>query len=194
MVKVGFIVEGTSDFIILKSDRFQKYLKHALSIESSEELILIAHNKSNLKTNLKSYLSRLEKEVEYIFIMVDQDDKEAQKKNKKYSPQDCPIVVVSEIINFRDNRHYHKANHIYIVMTREFEAWLLADVNLGYTFVGLPEEVINPSQIIEEQEKTTNHVIIAKRVVEKFSLERAAQNAPSAKRFLTKLKQLNPEE
>lgn len=194
MVKVGFIVEGTSDFIFLKSDKFLKYLKYTLSIETNEELMVIARCKSNLKTNLKSYLSKLEKVVDYIFIMVDQDDKEAQKKNKKYSPPDCPIVVVSEIINFRDNIHYHKDNHIYIVMTREFEAWLLADEKLGYTFEGQPEEVLNPSQIIEEQERVANHVIIVKRVVEKFSLERAAQNAPSANRFLTKLKQLNPTE
>lgn len=194
MVKVGFIVEGTSDFIIIKSDRFQKYLKHTLSIENRTDWNVIARSKSKLKTNLKSYLSKLEKEVEYIFIMVDQDDKEAQKKNKKHAPADCPMVVVSEIRNYRDNMHYHKDNHIYIVMTREFEAWLLADDNLGYTFEGQPEEVINPSKIVEKHEKTTNHVIIAKRVIDKFSFERAAQKAPSANRFLTKLKQLNPAE
>lgn len=194
MVKIGFIVEGTSDFIILKSDKFLNYLKYTLSIECNEELILVSHNKSSLKTNLKSYLKKLEKEVEYIFIMVDQDDKEAQKRNRKYSPADCPMEVVSEITNYRDNMHYLKDNHIYVVMTREFEAWLLADDRLGYIFDGQPEEVVNPSRIIEKQEKTKNHVIIAKRVIDKFSLERAALKAPSANRFLSKLKQLNTAE
>lgn len=192
MVKVGFIVEGTSDFIIIKSDRFQRYLKHDLRIECCENWIVIAHSKSNLKSKLKNFLSTLEKVVEYIFIMVDQDDKKAYKKNRKYAPADCPMAVVSEIINFRDNKHYQKDCHIFIVMTREFEAWLLADQELGYEFNGLPEDIDNPSLIIEKRERTSNHVIIAKRVAEKFSLERAALNAPSANRFLTKLKQLQP--
>ena len=191
MVKVGFIVEGTSDFIFIKSDKFLKFLFHKLSLESDEEKILISSNKSNLKTNLKSYLSKLDKTVQYVFIMVDQDDKEAQKKNRKYSPPDCPIEVVREIVGFRDNSPYVKENHIFIVMTREFEAWLLADESLGYQFEGMPEEIMNPSEIIEKHEKTSNHVIIAKRNVDKFSLVRAAENAPSAKRFLNKLESIS---
>lgn len=191
MVKVGFIVEGTSDFIFIKSDKFLKFLFHKLSLDSDEEKILISCNKSNLKTNLKSYLSKLGKTVEYVFIMVDQDNKEALKKNRKYSPPDCPMVVVKEIVGYRDNSRYVKENHIFIVMTREFEAWLLADESLGYHFEGPPEEIMNPSEIIEKQEKTSNHVIIAKRNADKFSLVRAAKNAPSAKRFLNKLETIS---
>ena len=191
MVKIGFIVEGTSDFIFIKSDTFLKFLFYRFSLVSDEGKILISSNKSNLKTNLKAYLSKLEKAVQYVFILVDQDDKEAQKKNRKYSPPDCPMEVVREIVGYRDNSPYIKENHIFIVMTREFETWLLADENLGYLFDGKPEEIMNPSEIIEKQERTSNHIIIAKRNVERFSLERAAENAPSAKRFLSKLQSIS---
>ena len=191
MVKVGFIVEGTSDFIIIKSERFQHFLYHVLSLQSSEEEIIKAGCKSNIKVNFKNYVNKLNKSVDYIFIMVDQDDKEEQKRNKKYKPLDCPIIVVDEIVNYRDNSHYVKSNQIFIIMTREFEAWLLADSHLGYQFDGLPESILNPSEIIQKQEKTSNHVIIARRVEKNFSLNRAAENAPSAKRFLNKLKEIS---
>lgn len=191
MVKIGFIVEGTSDFIFIKSEKFQKFLYHKLSLDTDEEKIIIARGKPNLKKDLKSFLHKLDKAVQYVFIMVDQDDKEELKKNKKYSPPDCPLAVVKEIVDFGNNLGYIKDNHIFVVMTREFEAWLLADSNLGYHFDGRPEDILSPSDIIQKQEKTSNHVIIAKRIINKFSLERAAENAPSAKRFLSKLESIN---
>ncbi len=187
MVKVGFIVEGTSDFIFLKSEKFQNLLTYKFAIECNEGDVIIAGNKSDLKKRFVSYLNKLNKSVRYIFIMVDQDDKENQKRNRKYNPPDCPLIVAQEICNFGDNKNYLSENLVFIIMKREFEAWLLADWQLEYKFEGLPEDIINPSAIIEKQEKTTNHVIIAKRVIGRFSLERASENAPSAKRFLNKL-------
>lgn len=191
MVKVGFIVEGTSDYIFIKSEKFRKCLYQKFSLETDEESVRIAHGKSYLKKNLQSFIRSLEKEVQYIFIMVDQDDKEQQKRNRKYKPQDCPLSVIDEISNFADNSHYLKNNHIFVVMVKEFEAWLLADDHLDYHFDGLPEQVNNPSEIVQKQEKTSNHVKIAKRIIDKFSLERAAVNAPSAKRFLEKLESIS---
>ena len=191
MVKVGFIVEGTSDSIFVKSEKFRKYLLHRLSLEADEENVITARGKPNLKKNLKSFINHLDKAVQYIFIMVDQDDKEQQKRSRKYNPPDCPLSVIKEISNFADNSHYLKNNHIFVVMTREFEAWLLADDHLVYRYDGLPEQIINPSEIIQQQERTSSHVVIAKRIIDKFSLERAATNAPSAKRFLKKLELIN---
>ena len=182
MVKVGFIVEGTSDFIILKSDKFQNLLKYRLQISGEEGLIRIAHNRSFLMVNLIKLMQNLEKEdVDQIFILVDQDG------------DDCPQLTKSSIIDYRDNSHYINSKHVFIIMTHEMEAWFLADIRLGYEFAGLPEEIRNPSEIIERKERTTNHIVIAKRVADIFSLERAAKNAPSAKRFLNKLEQISPE-
>ena len=77
MVKIGFIVEGTSDFIILKSDRFQNLLKYELHIETNESLIKIARSQSRLKRNFVSLVRNLQKQnVDFIFTLVDQDDKE----------------------------------------------------------------------------------------------------------------------
>lgn len=192
MVKIGFIVEGTSDFIILKSEKFLNFLKHEMSIESSEEFIIVAHSKSTIKTNFISYINKLKKEVEHIFVLVDQDDKEEQKRNRKYRVPDCPIIIVNDIKDYRDNRHYISDNIIFVIMTREMEAWFLADNCLGYKFEGSPESILNPSAIIEQHERTSNHVLIARRVASKFSLKRAAEFSISANRFLTKLTQISP--
>lgn len=191
MVKVGFIVEGTSDFIILKSDRFQNLLKYEFHIDTNESLINIARGQSNLKKNFVSLIRNLQKQnVDYIFTLVDQDDKEEQRKNRGYRPPDCPIVVVNEIQNFRDNRNYVFEENSFVIMTREMEAWFLADANLNFNYNGQPEEILNPSDIVGEQLGTSNHVKIANRLKDRFSLVRASENSRSAKRFLDKLKQI----
>jgi hypothetical protein len=191
MVRVGFIVEGTSDFIILKSDRFQNLLKYELEIETDESLINIARSRSKLKKNFVSLVRNLQKQnVDYIFTLVDQDDKEEQKKNRGYRPPDCPIVVVNEIQNFRDNRNYIFEENSFVIMTREMEAWFLADDNLNLNYDGNPEEILNPSDIVSEQLGASSHVKIANKLKDKFSLVRAAENSRSAKRFLDKLKEI----
>ena len=191
MVKVGFIVEGTSDFIILKSDRFQNLLKYELGFETEESLINIARSRSSLKKNFVSLVKNLQKEnVDYIFTLVDQDDKEGQRKNRAYMPPDCPIVVVNEIQNFRDNRNYIFEKNSFVIMTREMEAWFLADANLNFNYDGQPEKILNPSDIVGKQLGTSSHVKIANRLKESFSLIRASENSRSAKRFLDKLKQI----
>jgi hypothetical protein len=191
MVRVGFIVEGTSDFIILKSDRFQNLLKYELEIETDESLINIARSRSRLKKNFVSLVRNLQKQnVDYIFTLVDQDDKEEQKKNRGYRPPDCPIVVVNEIQNFRDNRNYIFEENSFVIMTREMEAWFLADDNLNLNYDGNPEEILNPSDIVSEQLGASSHVKIANKLKDKFSLVRAAENSRSAKRFLDKLKEI----
>jgi hypothetical protein len=188
MVKVGFIVEGTSDKIILSANKFQNLLKYKLELDSNESLIHIAHNKTKLKENYVSLYRRLiNKGAEKIFTLVDQDDKEAEKKNRKYIPPDCPLEIVHEILSYRSNRNYRFDENIFIVMVREMEAWFLADNELNLIYSGNPEDIIKPSELIEKQFLTSQHIIIANRVKNRFSLERAAENAPSAKRFLEKL-------
>jgi len=195
MVKVGFIVEGTSDFIILKSDRFQNLLKYELEIETDESLINIARSRSRLKKDFVSLVRNLQKQnVDYIFSLVDQDDKEEQKKNRGYTPPDCPIVVVNEIQNFRDNRNYVFEENTFVIMTREMEAWFLADANLNLDYDGNPEEILNPSDIVGKQLRTSSHVKIANRLKDRFSLVRASENSRSAKRFLDKLNEIANED
>ncbi len=180
MVKVGFIVEGTSDFIILKSDKFQKLLRYKLNLVSDESLIRIAKSRPFMMKYLKDLTGSLEKEdVDYLFILVDQDDNE------------CPMETKQKLIGYRDNSHYNKAFHIYIVMTRELEAWFLADDNLKFKYEGQPEEILNPSDVVAEQLGTSSHVKIANRIKDKFSIKRASKNAPSAKRFLEKLERIS---
>lgn len=193
MVKIGFISEGKSDRTILNSDRLKKYLLYTFGISYSEEDIRYGGGKSGIKTNFKSYLSSLQKNnVDYIFIMVDQDDKEEQRRNHKYKPKDCPLTIVEEIIGYRDNRHYWLENLIFIVMTREMEAWFLADPILGFDCMGnKPEEILNPSDLVAKQLGVSSHGLIAHRLKDSFSLERAAENAPSAKRFLNKLESIS---
>ncbi len=193
MVKVGFITEGKADKILLTSDRFRKYLLHKYRIGFDEEDIRYFGGKSKIKTNFKSLLAGLNKKnVQYIFLMVDQDDKEEQRRNHKYKPKDCPVVVVNEIVGYRDNRHYLQENLIFVVMTREMEAWFLADPNLNFDCLGQkPEEILNPSDIVAQQLGTRSHGRIAHKIKDDFSLERAANNSQSAKRFLEKLIQIS---
>ena len=133
----------------------------------------------------------MKQNVDFIFILIDQDDKEQQKKHRKYSPLDCPIIAVEEIQRFRDNKNHIADNQIYVVMTREIEAWYLADKNLQFAYKGSPEEIHNPSDLVASQLGTNSHIKIVNRLKDKFSLERAAKNAPSARRFLNKLKQIS---
>ncbi|MCF8372846.1 MAG: DUF4276 family protein [Bacteroidales bacterium] len=192
MVKVGFITEGKADKFIISSDRFKKYLLTSYQIVFSDDDIKLGNGKSGIKKNFKSLLSGLYKNnVDFIIIMVDQDDKETQKKNRKYKPVDCPKLIVDEIVNFRDNRHYVKENLIFVVMTREMEAWFLADEELSLDCNNQkPEEILNPSDVIAKQLGTHSHGRIAIKVKGKFSIERAAKNAPSAFRFIKKLKEI----
>ncbi len=194
MVKVGFIVEGTSDLIILKSEKF-KELFSQLGIETNGDLIKNGRSKSGLKEQLVPFIQQLDDlKCDYVFILFDLDDKKNEKKTKsKKKIKDCPVGAVEEVKKFGDNKNYLKDNQIFVVMVREMEAWFLADEELGYTYENDdPEEVKNPSEIIEKAENSKNHILLANRVVKKkFSLERAAKNSSSAKRFLTKLKFVN---
>ena len=128
--------------------------------------------------------------VDYIFTLVDQDDKEEQRKNRGYRPPDCPIVVVNEIQNFRGNRNYIFGENPFVIMTREMESWFLADANLNLIYEGGPEEILNPSYIVGEQLGTSSHVNIANKLKDRFSLVRASENSRSPKRFLDKLKEI----
>ncbi len=176
MVKVGFIVEGTSDLIILKSDYFQKLYKR-LNLHVHKDFFRVTKSKSTLKINLKSFVASLKKEVQFIFLLVDQDNDE------------CPLKTKNDILTFKDNKNYSFNNITFIVMIREMEAWFLADEKLKFN-INKPENEKNPSQIFEKIYNTQNHVKIAKRVENTFSLERAAKNSKSAKRFLNKLKEI----
>jgi len=191
MVKVGFIVEGNSDAIIIKQSKNLNYLFNIYKIEFDDELVLNARSKSNLKKYFVDlYNNLIKKGAEIVFILFDQDDKEEQKRNKKYKPLDCPLIAINELQSYRNNKNYIKDNQIFIVMTREMEAWFLADENLRFNYNGNPEEILNPSDIVGEQLGTSSHVKIANKIKDRFSLVRASENSRSAKRFLDKLKKI----
>lgn len=189
MVKVGFIVEGTSDLIFIKSSKFQNFLKYKMNIDFDEELINIGDGKPGIKKKFISLIKNLDKKgAEYIFILMDQDDNSVKYKKCKYTPRDCPRKAIDELLNYRDNQHYVNDRVVFVVMIRELEAWLLADKELGLEFEGKnPEQILNPSEVVAEQIRTTSHIKIANRFAERFSIERAAEKAASAKRFIKKL-------
>ncbi|MCF8308627.1 MAG: DUF4276 family protein [Bacteroidales bacterium] len=193
MVKIGFIVEGHSDQIILKSSKFQNFLKYQMKIDLDEELINIGNGKAGIKKKFVPFIKNLNKKgADYIFVLLDQDDNSEKFKKCKYTPRDCPREVIDELINYRDNRHYVNDKLVFVVMERELEAWFLADNNLGLDFEGdNPEEILNPSEAIARQINIRSHTRISKRFAEKFSIERAAEKAPSAKRFIKKIEEVS---
>ena len=101
---------------------------------------------------------------------------------------------MNEIQDFRDNKNYIFEENTFVIMTREMEAWFLADANLNFNYDGQPEEILNPSDIVGEQLGTSSHVKIANRLKDRFSLVRASENSRSAKRFLDKLRQITDED
>ncbi len=131
---------------------------------------------------------------------------EIQQNNYQFSIQDLRIKNYKSLVNIEiaepskllvfagaNNRNYPFEENSFVIMTREMEAWFLADNNLNFHYVNEPEEILNPSDIVGEQLGTSSHIKIANRLKDRFSLVRASENSRSAKRFLEKLAQITDE-
>ncbi|PWV45358.1 hypothetical protein [Chitinophaga sp. S165] len=99
MIKVGFIVEGATEFILLKSMSFNEFLK-----KNNIELVNVinAGGSGNLLPhNIESYIQLLERnEAEKIVILtdLDQDLCITRTKNRiKSRPQDLLVIAVQQI-------------------------------------------------------------------------------------------------
>lgn len=187
MVKVGFIVEGASEKIVLKAREFQDYLR-SKQIEQVGDVIDM-----DGKGNLKASSQRMNTQVQllrdaganWIMVLRDMDN------------VDSFSVVKREV--------YQAPDTVVCVAVQALEAWFLADSQtLSAVFQtafhhDLPESVSAPFELLVALRKQyTGRGIGDKKVFARtmlgcgFTIENAAQhtNCPSATYFLTKLQTL----
>ncbi len=190
MVKVGFIVEGATEKIILERSDFFTYLC-SLKIDFEEEVI-DAEGKNNLLPHkILQFTQRLtDKGVSKIFILTDKDD------------ATCFTSIKNTILPLADQ--------ILIVSVKEIEAWFLSDTEAMRKFTtdstftcSNPELINEPFQEIRDLLKATTGKLLGKRkkkvladimTTNNFSILKAAEhpNCNSAKYFLKKIKELSP--
>lgn len=194
MIKVGFIVEGQSERIVYESDNFQELL-------SRFNLICVGVISPGSRTKffveeqlLKYYKNILNKEPDKVFIIIDKENENECLSEIREKLIDCNVEI-----------------QINVIQVKTLESWFLADsVALSKAFNkrykhDTPEKIkchpfdelqkeflINTGRGLGSKEST----LPAKKMVNKynFSIENAANhpNCPSAKYFLQKLSELNP--
>ena len=190
MVKLGFILEGDTEKKIIRSQKFNEFLKK----NNLEALPTLLPTKGKMgkdvfknSAKIDSFVDILkEKGAEHIFVIRDLEDLEC-------------IVLAREEIN---SDKVHK-----IVIEKTVESWFLADTStLNKLFLSeeilieLPEKLKNPFSKLKEIsiEKTNrgtgDKLIFASKMLKNgFSIEQASDhpNCDSAKYFIKKLKSLS---
>ncbi|CAG4991137.1 hypothetical protein DYBT9275_00689 [Dyadobacter sp. CECT 9275] len=186
LVRIGFVVEGYTERIILKSDGFREYLKEK-NLQLIHEII-VAGSKDNLApARITSYVQVLrDNGAEVIVVLRDLDDclSIEEAKSKVISDTDIEKVIAVQAI----------------------ESWFLADsktlgdiLNVPDFYFDMPEELVAPFEKLKElRMKYSGRGIGDKKVFARimvsngFSVQRAAShpNCPSAKYFLNKLESL----
>ena len=191
MVRLGFIVEGATEKIILEHSDFFNYLD-GLKIDYIADVIDAEGNGNLLPHNLVRHIQILEdKGATHIFIVTDLDDEECITNTKaRISPL---------------------ANQTVIVSIKEIESWFLADHEVMRKYMDdpafsyeQPESINDPFEEIKliRKEKTgkglTDKKILANSLVRKhkFSLLSAASHpgCSSAKYFMDKIAAVAMEE
>jgi hypothetical protein len=195
VVKIGFIVEGPSDAMIIRSEQYNKLLTQLnlqfIDIVIPEGKTHFFHPKADFKfieAKVSSYIQRLnDKGAEVICFIVDQDE------------EPC-FTSVKEKIPFSNQHHV-------IICKRNLEAWYMADESMMSELLKSkysckdPESIIAPFEEIKKLmlEKTNrgigDKIFLAKRVINAgFNIENAAKhnNCTSARYFLQKLQSICP--
>lgn len=185
MVKLGFIVEGDSERIILESQAFKKLLNE-LRIDFIPEVINAAGVGNLLPDNREEYVQILKsKGVTDIIILADQEDASCITSVREYiSPESSQKVIIS---------------------VRTLEAWFLADLVSLAKFLKIDAILCeNPETFLPALDEITrlnsfynkrgvnDKKLLAKRMLKSgFSIKNAAQHpsCPSARYFLQKLKE-----
>lgn len=198
-MKVGFLVEGDTEKVIVQSDAFQA-LCQSLGIEVIRS-VFPPHKKERGKDIFKNretmtaFINILaDMGASVVFCMRDQED------------LPCITSAKNEIAN--DSPTLKK-----IIVVRKIEAWFLADLPILRQYFGetvteqfpevmFPERLLQPDEKLKEISMATRNgrgigdkLLFAKSLVRNgFSLTRAAQHphCPSATYFLNKLMQLDP--
>ena len=187
MVKIGFIVEGETEKLIIDSEGFQALLTE-LKIDCVSEAINASGNGNLLPHNITPFRETLKDlGAEYIIILTDKDN-------------DACITMTRQRVTERENQ-------IIIVAVQQIESWFLADSQTLSTMTEpdfvfeLPESESVPFETIGDLILTKKGRGIGTRKTRfalnflrnGFSLQRAAQhpNCHSAAYFLNKLHSLN---
>lgn len=183
MVKVGFIVEGATEKIIIESDKFKAFLNHN-QYELVHPVIDAKGGGNLLPEHIEPFIETLENaNADMIIVLTDLEDEES-------------VEVVKERIQ-------HSKIEMIFVAIKAIEAWFLADTNAmrrllkNDDFVEelFPEQTeCKPFDRIKEIIREFNargvgsKVILAKNMVKHydFSIEHSAQhpNCPSAKALI----------
>lgn len=182
MVKVGFIVEGDSEKIVIESEKFKNFLqKNGFKLT---EPVIDAKGVGNLlPDNIEPYIDRLEKAgVKKLYILTDSDGNDIEEVK---------------------NRVKHEKITTCFIAVKALEAWFLADTQAMRMFLqdnDFEEEYPEKTQVmpwdrIKEIAKATkdargpgSKVTFAKNMTKHwdFSIENAAKhpNCPSAKEVI----------
>ncbi|MCK5741528.1 MAG: hypothetical protein KAH48_04865 [Chlorobi bacterium] len=182
MVKIGFIVEGDTEKIILDSKYFKKFCK-SIEIEIAEPVIDAEGSGNLLPKNIDNYIQKIrQSQPQKIVVLTDlEEEASVLKVRKRINSQDIDIVFVA---------------------VKAIESWFLADtvalaswLKVDSVYEEKPEETQNlPWDRLKELAKENkargtgpSKPTFAKRFINNhnFSIERAAKhsNCPSAKEF-----------
>lgn len=183
MVRIGFIVEGETEALILYSDKFKAILNELNLV--SVGIINAGGNKNLLPHNILIHQSNLiKKGAETIVILTDLDEDQCITKTKA--------------------RITERENQIIIVAIKQIESWFLADslllsnlFNEPFSFdypenENVPFDTLRALLINYRGRGLPKKIPMALKMINSgFSIEHAANhpNCPSANYFLTKLKQ-----
>ncbi|MFC0183736.1 protein of unknown function [Pseudarcicella hirudinis] len=181
MVKLGIICEGESEVIIFKSESFISFLNE-IGIELIDVQATDAKNQFYGERINSHRQILIDKGATHILALIDLDKEE------------CITITKQKISPFENQK--------IVVAVKEFENWYLADTNALSAFLSKPvEEIPLPEEFdepIDEMIKLNvitfakSKPILARKMLRSgFSIQNAANhpNCPSAKYFLTKLKQ-----
>lgn len=184
MVNIGFLVEGATERLVLKSAAFQASLQN-MGIQAAGEVI-DARGRMNLLSDKTDGIRQLLRQsgAEKIVILTDKEDVAC------YSSLKAQINTPVDLI---------------AIANRTIEAWFLADSEtlsaLFQTnfYCDFPEAVVNPIDKLKEYRQQFRGMGIGDKKAfarimlnNGFTVERAAEhpNCPSARYFLTKLQTL----
>ena len=187
MVKLGFIVEGDTEKILLESETFKNLLSN-LNLDYIPEIINVEGNGNLLPHNIEKHSEiLLSKGATQIVILTDLDEDKCVTETK--------------------NRIKPLELHICIISKKMIESWFLADTQALQSFIKSnkfqcdnPEAVAQPFEEIKALRISyLNRGIGDKKILAKFmlrnnfSFEKAAShpNCTSAKYFIDKLKSLS---
>ena len=182
MVKVGFIVEGASERIVVESEMF-RHLCRLAGFELVTPVVDAQGGGNLLPQNIDAFISRLENaDAQHIFVLTDLEDE-------------------ASVTDVRDRISDARINTTFDAV-KALEAWYLADTKAMNNWLGISnfyEE--NPAATADKpwnrlkeiaadlgKRGPGNKVAFTKKLVKhwEFSLERAAShpNCPSAKELV----------